>query len=143
MAVTIESYAAQHRLRLRNLHDGKPVPPCPIKKARKVLSEAYRRPEDSCLAIVGNRGYVFAQDGRLEWYLSVGMAGEHRRSLESQIQEAGGTVRQRGDLESAGTSPESAIAAICRAIKARKVGTGGPGRTKEELAALSQRRIRP
>ncbi|UCE61393.1 MAG: hypothetical protein JSU63_06520, partial [Phycisphaerales bacterium] len=58
------AYAREHRYRVRNLHDGKPVPPAMPKKSSRD-KVGYVGDLDRWDAIVGHRGYVAMDGGQL------------------------------------------------------------------------------
>lgn len=126
----IVEYAKTHRYRTRNLRDGRPTPPGHVdtrKRTRdEMVAEVFRSgvSDDRCDAIVGKFGYVFAQDGRHEWYLrrQVGLA-----KAVAGLEHAGATLDQLGDDEAAGTAPEAMIETVLAAIKVAKVKPGRPG----------------
>ncbi len=138
--MNIEEYAKKNHYRTRNLHDGRPVPPFAMDKKKRTreesAQEALRLGEDKCIAIVGERGYVFEQDGRLEWFVDTeGRPTAVLRSITDASKQC--TLEQEGDFEAAGTAPIAAIETVLVAIQVRRVGVGNPNvkpRSAEELA---------
>ncbi|MEW6249953.1 MAG: hypothetical protein AB1716_04845, partial [Planctomycetota bacterium] len=56
MSLDIRAYAREHRLRLRNLHDGRPVPP--FRPAKANSRAGYTGIADRWDAFIGRRGYI-------------------------------------------------------------------------------------
>jgi hypothetical protein len=109
------AYGAEHRCRVRNLHDGAAVPPM----RRGVQRSPGYRGADGMLAIIGRRGHVARDGQRLSWFVASG----HPSYQTKPILAAGGVVQQDGDGEAAGHAPIAALAAILRAIGAYRKAT--------------------
>ncbi len=128
------AYAREHRYRLRNLHDGGPVPPA-IWKPPRGYRPVYVGEDDRCDAIVGRNGYV-AFDGELGW---LGITLFFKSALgvnkaRDKIQAMGGTVTQEGDTEIAGTIPVESIEEGLLLIRVSKLKPGPPGGRPDNLA---------
>ena len=150
--MNIEIYAKENHYRTRNLHDGRPVPPAAIDRKKRTLKETVeetlRLGKDRCIAIVGEHGYVFEQDGKLEWFSVRKLGGSALMASVMTIigffyhagyRSFGYNIIQEGDLEAAGTAPLAAIERVLEAIKVRRVGRGRPGskgQSKEPMARI-------
>ena len=125
------AYAREHRYRLRNLHDGYPVPPARRIKPKGETPAAqagYIGEEDRMDAIVGFLGYVAdeGEPGMLGIYLHhKNGIGVNRSS--ARIKAMGGRVDQVGDTEIAGSVPAEAIEEALKLIKVSKLKPGRPG----------------
>ena len=91
------AYARKHRYRLRNLHDGGPVPPA-IWKPPKGYRPVYTRDEDRWDAIVRYDGYV-AMDGDELTICLFYKSAKGVKSATSRVQKMGGRIDQVGDTE--------------------------------------------
>ena len=71
MAFEVVEFARERRYRVRNLHDGHPVPPArPPKHGDQGNFSGYRADGERDDAIVCRRGYVTDEgDGRIGWFL--------------------------------------------------------------------------
>ena len=121
-AFDLIQYARDHRLRLRNLHDGHPLPPA-ISRARRLTRRGYTGAKDRLDAIVGRNGYV-AQDGdMLSAFLffksakGVGLAVRRLRSIGARIEHVGDTEVD------ASASPDQTEQALAM-IKVSRLKTG-------------------
>jgi hypothetical protein len=61
MSFDLLAYADEHRCRVRNLHDGDPVPP--TRRPRKRRRMVYRAADDRDEVIICRDGYVAPDDG--------------------------------------------------------------------------------
>jgi len=132
------AYAREHRYRLRNLHDGGPVPPA-IWKPPRGYRPVYVGEDDRCDAIVGRNGYV-AFDGELG-RLGICMfyrSGKGVNQARAKIQAMGGTVALEGDTEIAGTIPVESIEEALKLIRVSKVPNRNPGGNPESIRTRSQ-----
>ena len=142
--MNIEIYAKENHYRTRNLHDGRPVPPAAIDRRKRTLKEAaqetLRLGEDRCIAIVGEHGYVFEQDGKLEWFIFRKLGGSSLMGSVMTIicSSLGYRIVQKGGLEAAGTAPLAAIERVLEAIKVRRVGRGRPGSKGQSKERMDQ-----
>jgi len=129
----LTAYAARQGCRVRNLHDGYPVPPALPEAPRR--SRGYAGLDDRQDAIVGVNGWVVHDlpgraipgcqkcpaEGRLGWYLlcddnSPAAAARSLERLVRRLLKAGATVTQRGGAEAAGFAPLAAIDAVLEII---------------------------
>jgi hypothetical protein len=129
------THAQAHRYRTRNIHDGRPLPPCWLDRtARRVPDQAFGAVDDRCDAIVGRQGYVFSQDGHLEVYLAYkSRLGVNRAA--AKLAELGGAVMQEGDTEVGGWAPVAKIEAVCQMIQAAKRPKGNRQASAEHMKA--------
>jgi hypothetical protein len=127
------AYARKYRYRLRNLHDGGPVPPA-IWKAPPGHRSAYAGPEDRCDAIVGFDGYIAdeGEPGQLGICLFYGSAKGVNKA-RAKLKAMGGKVTQEGDTEIAGTIPIEAIKEALALIKVSKVANRNPRGNPESI----------
>ena len=111
-------YAAEHRYRVRNLHDGRPLHPLRVPVGGRGKSDGYTGEQDRMDAIIGRFGYVCVDGDQLGWYL-------HRTNGKAatlrELTAAGAAVRQDGDGEAAGDAPVSAIDPLISAIRPYRV----------------------
>lgn len=124
--IDLVEYARQHRNRLRNLHDGDPVPPARRQKSSE-SRVAYIGAFDRWDTIVGYDGYVVdeGEPGRLGICLSYRSARGVKKA-EARIRAMGGTVKQIGDIEIAGAVPVERIEEALRLIRVSKVPLRNP-----------------
>ena len=129
------AYARKHRYRIRNLHDGGPVPPAmPSKGLRRSIG--YTSELDRWDAIVGRQGYVGMDGNRLTVCLfyrsSQGVA-----VATASLQAMGGRIEQVGDTEvSAMVLPER-IEEVLKLIKVSKRRPGDVLRFRAHTEAAS------
>jgi hypothetical protein len=119
MSFDLLAYAADHRYRVRNLHDGRRVPPAaPPKHGQRGRLTGYCGQHDRDDAIIGKYGYVTDDgDGRIGWCLLV-HAGWSKTAKLRRLAALGATIKQEGDTEAAGDAPVEEIRAVLRVIKA-------------------------
>ena len=97
------AYARKHRYRLRNLHDGGPVPPAlPQKSDTRRLG--YTGASDRCDAIVGHNGYVTMDGDHLSVFVEYKSAKGVNRA-EVRLKAIGGRIDRVGDTELGATLP--------------------------------------
>ncbi|UCC30080.1 MAG: hypothetical protein JSU86_18020 [Phycisphaerales bacterium] len=142
-AFAFVKYARKHRYRVRNLHDGGPVPPARYMKPKGQTAAArtgFVGKEDRCDAIVGCNGYIGdeGEPGRLGIYLQYRSARGVKR-VHSRIQALGGTVKQVGDAEVASSVPTEKIEEALRLIRVSKVPLRNPGGHPKSLLATGYR----
>ncbi len=113
MMPDLVSYAREHRLRTRNLHDGAPVPP--MRRPRGSSPVAYRSVDDRDDAIIGRYGYISQGLTRLEVYMAF---GSHKgvRVYRERLQAAGATIMQEGDTELGAWAPFERIDEMVKLI---------------------------
>ncbi len=119
-------YAREHRLRVRNLHDGRPLHPLRVPVSGRGRSEGYMSDSDRMNAIIGRHGYVVIEDGKLGWYVFCKTRYGLNKWLP-RIEAADGIVKQECDGEMAGDVPVEAIAAVLRVIRPFKKQPPNPG----------------
>ncbi len=121
----LTAYAQEHRYRVRNLHDGHPVPPARRRKGHDA-STGYVGTDDRWDAIAGYDGYVTdegaGQLGVCLFYRSARGVGR----AEQRIRAMGGTVTQVGDTEIAGNIPVERIENALKLIRVSKIKPGNP-----------------
>ena len=93
--LNLTAYARKNRYRVRNLHDGDPVPPARRTRPKgdsPAAQAGFIGKEDRYDAIVGYDGYVTDEgNGQLGIYLTYGSAKGVNRA-EARIRALGGTV---------------------------------------------------
>ena len=133
VAFDLVSYAKCHRYRIRNLHDGNPVPPAihkgPIDKTRGFWGE-----NDRWDAIVGHKGYVAMDGADLTVCVFYKSAMGVNRSL-ARLQAIGASVDQVGDAEVDATVSPSRIEDVLKLIKVSKVPLRNPAGNPKSLRA--------
>jgi hypothetical protein len=130
MSFDLVGYAKTHRCRVRNLHDGYPVPPMlPPKHGRRGHRRGYWSKEDREDAIVCRHGYATDDgDGQLGWFLFApttrGMPAKLRK-----LAALGADVVQEGDIEAADGAAVEQIGDVLRVLvpyrKAKRQPTRG------------------
>jgi len=117
MSFDLLAYAEKHRYRVRNLHDGAPVPP--TRRQHEQHSTGYRGEADRQDAIIGRHGYVdFGGWG--EDRIGFCVLCRSRRALGVRLrllEQAGATVTQEGDTEAAGYAPLARIDDVLAALR--------------------------
>ena len=118
MSFDLMEYAKRHRLRTRNLHDGRPLHPLRVPPSGRGRSEGYIGKEDRMDVIIGHRGYVCDEGelGRIGWYLFAGSAKGINRWLP-KLEALGAVVEQEGDSEAAGHASVEQIDGILEVLK--------------------------
>lgn len=115
MGLDLLAYAQKHRLRTRNLHDGRPLHPLRVPVGGRGRVEGYVGDEDRMDAIVCHHGYV-AEEGQdqIGWYV---FGREFAFRWLEPLVGLGATVTQEGDSEAAGTAPAEYLEEIVQALK--------------------------
>jgi hypothetical protein len=111
------AYAAEHRFRMRNLHDGDPVPP--LRRPDGHGPSIYRGEEDRQDAIICRDGYV-DYGGWGPDRIGFCVLCRSRRALTARLrllEQAGATVTQEGDTEAAGFAPLDRIGDVVEALR--------------------------
>ena len=117
----LNAYARSNRLRLRNLHDGGPVPPA--RRKAKQTKIGYVGGEDRSDAIVGQRGYLTAEHGGL----GICLFFKSARGVvcaKTEMTALDGIVTHEGDRELAGWLPVAALEEALRLIRVSKLRPG-------------------
>ena len=122
------AYAKKHRYRMRNLHDGGPVPPA-IWKPPKGGYPSWRGAAERMDAIVGRRGYVAMDGDKLSVCLFYRSAKGVKRAVE-RLEAIGGQIDQVGDMEMGATAPAEHIDELMRLIIVSKLHPGDASRLK-------------
>jgi len=117
MSFDLLAHARQHRYRVRNLHDGRPLHPLRVPVAGRGRALGYVGGEDRMDAIICRRGYVCSDgDGQVGWYLFARCAKGINRWLPKLIA-TGATARQLGDGEVSGVAPAEQIGRILAVLR--------------------------
>jgi hypothetical protein len=116
MTFDLLRYAKRHRYRVRNLHDGYPVPPMKPPNWRHDHSRGYWGKEERMDAIIGRYGYVCDEgNGRIGWFL----AFQTRRPMTVRLKKlvaVGASLIQEGDTEAGGDAPVELIDRLVEVI---------------------------
>ncbi len=116
MPFDVKQYAGEHRHRVRNLHDGRPVPSvCPKGKADQPV--AFIGPTERDDVIMCKRGYVHAEGEAVGWVLMTRSARALGYRLGPMRQIPGVVVEQEGATEAAGTAPVEAAAEVLHVLR--------------------------
>lgn len=133
MSFDLRAYAAEHGYRIRNLHDGEPVPP--TRRPADHEAPAYKGAADRADAIIGKDCYVdfggFGEDR-----IGFCVLCRSRRALNirlTRLRAAGATIVQEGDTEAAGYAPLARIDDVLAALRPYRrretpLGAGAPER---------------
>jgi len=116
-AFDLRQYAAEHGYRLRNLHDGAPVPP--TRRPPEHPPVAFRGSEDRHDAIIAHDGYVDF-GGRGPDRIGFCVLRRSARALTAclrRLEPAGVTITQLGDTEVAGHAPRNRIGDVLAALR--------------------------
>lgn len=139
----LAKYARQNRYRVRNLHDGEPVPPARRRKSngRRV---AYVSATDRLDVIVGYDGYLVdeGEPCRLGVYMTFKSARGVKRT-QARLEAMGGTVKQVGDIEIAGTVPVERIEDALKLIRVSKLPPGASAKRMKAVRAAMNPCTRP
>ena len=122
--------ARKHRYRLRNLHDGHPVPPARLMPKQRIGERmGYIGESDRLDAIVGYCG-ALTDEGRqgLGVYLHYKTSKGVRIGIK-KILEVGGTIHQVGDFEVTGYIPWDRIKDALKLIRVSKLAMRNPNPT--------------
>ncbi|MBP7746552.1 MAG: hypothetical protein KA383_10495 [Phycisphaerae bacterium] len=117
MSFDLRAYAAEHRLRVRNVHDGGPVPP--VRRRSDRTAVAYRSGADRADAIICRDGYVdYGGQGhdRVEFCVLCRSSRVLRARLRL-LAEVGATITQMGDTEAVGHAPLTRIDEVLAALR--------------------------
>jgi hypothetical protein len=111
------TYAAEHRYRVRNLHDGRRVPPTrPPARGRRGRPSGYLGAADRLDVLACRHGYVCDNgNGRLGWYLVAPTTRSMRAKLGKLVR-LGVNVQQEGDREAAGDAPVGQLAKVLQVL---------------------------
>jgi len=114
------TYAQKNHLRLRNLHDGMPVPPA-RRRHLAGFRPVYVGQHDRDMAITCRLGYVHAEGDVLGWVLLC-RSGKGLGIRLGRLQKIPAlAVKQEGDTEAAGTAPFEAIYAVLNVLEPYRV----------------------
>ena len=130
MTFDLRSYAREHRLRVRNLHDGRSV--ATVGPASKSRAPAYRGNEDRLDAIVGRRGHVTMERGRLYVFLAYPTVRAKHAGMK-RLLNIGVKIEREGDAEIGGTAPVELIGPVLQEIRVHRLRPGAAG-FRERLA---------
>ena len=121
MSFDLMAYARQRRYRVRNLHNGRAVPPAlgPTRGERGDF-EGYRGADDRLDAIVGKYGYVTTDGDRLSVYLCYRSSFTKTKAMR-RFEAMGGTIDQEGDWEFGGFAPPEAIVDVLKLIRVSRL----------------------
>jgi len=136
------TYARRHRYRLRNIHDGKPVPPARIQQAGRGR-QASRSDEDRCIVIACKDGYICDECDGLSWVLLC----ETKRSFNFRLRQLecidGLMVKQEGDSEAAGAAPYDGIEAVIKVLEPYRRQPPRPGTSAEQMRKIRPKSTKP
>ena len=130
-------YARKHRYRVRNIHDGGPVPPA--RRKRKPTKPGHVGAYDRSDAIVGQRGYLTAEDGGLGICLFF-KSGRGVALAKAEIKALDGQVTQEGDCELAAWLPIEKLDAALKVIRVSKLHPGNPNPPRPGKGLAVQKR---
>jgi hypothetical protein len=141
MTFDLLAYAREHHHRVRNLHDGAPIPP-----TRRTLDGpavvAYRGVTDRDDAIICRDGYVDATGDGPE-RIGFCVLCRSPRGLLARLrllEQVGATITQEGDTEAAGYAPVARIAevlAVLRPYRRREAPAGARAPERHATQALA------
>lgn len=136
MSFDLREYARCRRNRVRNLHDGHPVPPARAPKQGRRGPQAFLG--EGMDAIVGRSGYVTIEGDRLGWYIGEIQKPAKRVKI---VRDAGGIVTQRGDRDAAGHAPLTALEQLLSAIGAYRTVSDQVREARANAAAERFKRL--
>jgi hypothetical protein len=148
MNFDLVAYAKEHRYRVRNVHDGYPVPPMlPPKRGRRGHRRGYWSKEDREDAIICRHGYVTDdREGRIGWLLFAPTTRGMRARLRT-LAALGVDVVQEGDTEAAGQASVEQIGDVLRVLvpcrKAKRQPTRGTWARQTNAATVGSVEVRP
>lgn len=119
------AYAKKHRYRLRNLHDGDPVPPAKPPRGSGGPT-GYIGATERMDAIVGSKGYVTMDGSELSVCLFHKNALGINRAIP-MLQALDARIDQLGDTELGATVSAEHIDGALQLIRVSKLHTGRPG----------------
>ncbi len=125
-------YARKHRYRVRNIHDGGPVPPA--QRKTKSTKPGYVGTEDRADAIVGQRGFVTIENTGLEIFLFF-KSGRGVALAKTEIKAIDGQVTQEGDCELAAWLPIEKLDAALKLIRVSKLRPGNDNFARHGIAS--------
>ncbi|MGB2985839.1 MAG: hypothetical protein WBE26_08145 [Phycisphaerae bacterium] len=130
-ALDLIGYARMHRYRVRNLHDGGPVPPARWRHPRwhKPATAGHIGEDDRWDAIVGQHGYVAMDGNNLSVCLFYKSAKGVNRVLV-RLKAMSGQIDQVGDTELGATVPGDRIEEVLKLIRVSRLPPGDAGRFK-------------
>ncbi len=132
MPSDLKTYARQHRYRVRNLHDGRPVPPVrPKRKADQPV--AFIGPTERDDAIMCKRGYAHIEGDLIGWVLLARSARALGYRLGPMRRIMGVVVDQEGDAEAAGTAPVEALDAVLGVLEPYRRKPASVGGSAEQM----------
>jgi hypothetical protein len=150
MSFDLLTYADEHRYRVRNLHDGDPVPPT-RRRCNGRRRAVYRGADDRDDAIICRDGYVPADDSS-EDRVGFCVLCRSSRALQAPLrvlQRLGAVITQLGDSEAVGHAPVSQIGEVLKALRVyrrRETPVGarvhGPESTQSGRAGVDRLRAR-
>ena len=121
MSFDLRAYARRHRYRLRNLHDGAPVPPA--RSSGKPSRPVYTGEHDRWDAIVGKCGYVAMDGDRLSVFAQFGSVRAKTAGMRKLV-DAGMTITQEGDTEVGGLAAVACIEPVLAVIRVSRLRPG-------------------
>lgn len=117
------TYAKEHRLRTRNLHDGNPVPPA--RTADKTGMVQGHWGHDRLDAIVGYNGYVAMDGDRLSVCLFYKSGKGVKRAVHT-LTAIEAEIAQIGDTEVGATAPVGCLQDLLALIRVSRLKPGSP-----------------
>ena len=123
VALDLIDYGRRNRFRIRNLHDGSPVPPA--RRRAKSTRTGCVAVVDRWDVIVGQRGYLTAEEGSLGICLFF-KSGRGVSGAKSAIAALAGQVTQEGDCELTASLPIGALDGALKLIRVSKLHPGNP-----------------
>ena len=130
----LAAYARKHRYRLRNLHDGGPVPPA-RRPAGHDGSVGYVGARDRWDVIVGYDGYVAMDGNGLSVFVSY-RSGRGVKRAVGLLLAIGGQIEQIGDTEVGATVPVDCIEDVLKLIRVSKLRSGDATRFRPHTEAV-------
>lgn len=134
-------YARAHGYRLRNVHDGAPVPP--TRRPPDARSPTYRGAADRDNAIICRDGYV-DYGGWVPDRIGFCVLCRSRRALGARLrllERAGATLTQEGNCEAAGFAPLARIADVLAALRPYRRREAPAGARVPDLQATQTLRV--
>lgn len=134
---TLREYAKINRYRVRNLHDGGPVPPAQWKRPKDHVPAVHGSNAEAWWGIVGSRGYVAADVGGLSWMIW----GGNRLAIDprlARLAEAGILPDQTGDREVGGRCRDDQAETVISEISPYRRAVAAH-RTEAEIEVLRRR----
>ena len=139
MSFDLLGHAQRHRYRVRNLHDGRPVPPVRQKRTPGRRA-AFGGAGDRLGVIACRHGYVVAEGEGIGWVLLCRSKRSFTPRLEAIGAVTGVMVAQAGDSEAAGDAPATAVEELLSVLGAYRRRPPSQGRSAEAMRALGQQR---